>query len=198
MSVEHKNALITFIRVPELGKVKTRLAAELGNHEALRIYRLLLDHTRGVCLGVDASRYLYYATTPTKDSWSEIDFIKKAQHGLDLGERMANAFQDAFVLNDKVVIIGSDCPQLSSSIIEDTFETLDHKNVVIGPTYDGGYFLLGMDSFYPFLFSNVEWSTDKVFAETKKRLIEKDISFEVLNPLGDVDYAKDWNEHGLD
>ena len=191
-----QRAIIIFIRVPELGKVKTRLAKEVGEEKALKIYKALLSHTREVSLNTNASRYLYYATSPVKDEWDEDQFIKSSQKGEGLGERMMSAFQEVLTQCQQVLIIGSDCPQLSSKIIEEAFEKLENSDVVIGPTMDGGYYLLGLKEMYPFLFENMEWSTENVNKETIKRSKENGLSIYELDILSDVDYKEDWDKYG--
>jgi len=193
---KHRRALIIFIRVPELGKVKTRLAEEVGDEKALDIYKALLTHTRSVAEMVNATPYLYYASDPVDDEWSSTVFHKKIQNGNGLGERMKNAFQSVLTTYDSAIIIGSDCPQLSIEIVDNAFMHLEENDAVLGPTYDGGYYLLGMKNEYSFLFENIEWSTDSVFSQTTQRLAEHHLSYEVLPTLSDVDHKSDWDAYG--
>ncbi len=189
-------ALITFIRVPELGVVKTRLAADLGDQRALEIYCSLLNHTQKISLELPCRRYLYYATKPIEDNWPTEHFCKKSQQGDDLGKRISNAFKEVCEVHNKVIIIGSDCPQLSSSLIQEAFDGLEENDVILGPTFDGGYYLLGMKSYYPFLFTDIEWSTNSVYSETVNKLEKHNLSFQKLEKLSDVDYAEDWEKFG--
>tara|TARA_B100000497_G_C7582735_1_gene350749 strand:+ start:324 stop:929 length:606 start_codon:yes stop_codon:yes gene_type:complete len=189
-------ALITFIRVPELGMVKTRLAVDLGDQRALEIYCSLLNHTQKISLELPCRRYLYYATKPIEDNWPTEHFCKKSQQGDDLGKRISNAFKEVCEVHNKVIIIGSDCPQLSSSLIQEAFDGLEENDVILGPTFDGGYYLLGMKSYYPFLFTDIEWSTNSVYSETVNKLEKHNLSFQKLEKLSDVDYAEDWEKFG--
>ena len=199
MRIKDRRALIIFVRRPELGKVKTRLAAEVGKDEALRIYIRLLDHTREVAQSVDCSRHLWYADKiETDDMWPPISFDKYKQPDSDLGGRMKAAFAQALENHDKVVIIGSDCPKLSTDIVEEAYDALDDHDLVIGPTYDGGYYLLGMKNLHTFLFDDMRWSVDDVCETTISRSQDHNLSSTKLTKLSDVDYKSDWEEHGLD
>ena len=111
---------------------------------------------------------------------------------MDLGERMERAFGQAFAQDyDKVIIIGSDCIEISTEIIEDALKALDDHNVVIGPAHDGGYYLLGMDRHYPHLFKNKIWSTEDVFLDTLLDIKKLKLSYSLLPTLSDVDEEKD-------
>ena len=190
-------ALIIFIKNPEKGKVKTRLAATVGDDKALAIYKALLQHTREIALATDVVKLLFYSTQIDRaDMWQERDFHKFIQQGDDLGARMSNAFAEAFSQHDKVVIIGLDCASLTSDILATAFQALDHHDFVIGPATDGGYYLLGMRQFHPDLFSDMAWSTDNVFTETKKRIKKHGANCYILPLLSDIDHAEDWVQFG--
>lgn len=188
--------MIIFIRVPEWGKVKTRLAKDVGNDRALQIYSALLKHTREISLHLSAQCYVYYASYPIEDNWSESIFIKRSQKGDNLGQRMKNAFAEVLNEHEQVMIIGSDCPQLSSEMIENAFKSLTTKDAVIGPSYDGGYYLLGMKKLHSELFTDMEWSTDSVLDQTLMRMKNLDLDYEVLQTLSDVDHKADWDQYG--
>ncbi|MEO6758128.1 MAG: DUF2064 domain-containing protein, partial [Saprospiraceae bacterium] len=124
--------LLIFIRNPAPGQVKTRLARTVGNPAALRIYRILLDKTRAAASAVEAERWLLYSDfADSQDQWPEPDFRKMVQQAGDLGERMAQAFQSAFAAGaHRVVVIGSDCPDLDGAILEQAFTALDTADCV--------------------------------------------------------------------
>lgn len=189
-----KNTLLIFIRNPQLGKVKTRLARTLGDVEALRIYELLLEKTRIAALGCTAQRWLFYSDfVPEKDDWPQKDFQKSIQSAGDLGERMEAAFQVAFEAQaQKVLIIGSDCPALSGDILNQAFDLLDTADFVIGPVPDGGYYLIGMKSFSPTVFQQMEWSTESVREKTIEKIVAASQSFALLPMLTDIDTEEDW------
>jgi len=187
-----KNALIIFIKNPQAGKVKTRLAASLGAEKALEIYLDLLQHTRRAALELTAKRYLFYSDfVDEKDEWQAADFFKKAQVGIDLGERMKNAFSEVLPGHEKAVIIGSDLPGMTGEILAEAFSKLDHADFVIGQAEDGGYYLLGMKEFQPAVFQEISWSTPLVFEQTIHH-IQRLGSFSLLPVLADIDTAADW------
>lgn len=192
-----RNALLIFIRNPELGKVKTRLAQELGDQEALRIYNTLLAHTRRIALTVEVRRYLFYSNfIDPADEWPSSQFDKQLQPQGDLGNRMLQAFELALRENEAAIIVGSDCPGLNTDILQTAFEQLRQHDFVIGPAQDGGYYLLGMRQVSPYLFLDMTWSTSHVFTDTIRRLGANGKSYYVLPTLSDIDYAEDWERYG--
>ncbi len=192
------NALLLFIRNPEPGKVKTRLAAGVGHEKALEVYRFLLEHTRQTAEAVTARRLLFYSETMAEnDGWDPLIFEKHLQTGHDLGERMFNAFETAFEAGaTHVVIVGSDCPELTSAHLDEAFQLLDAHDAVLGPSADGGYYLLGLKKNAPELFENMTWSVDTVFGETVKRLKNTGKSVALLPVLNDIDTEEDWRNFG--
>lgn len=193
-------SIIVFIKNPRLGYVKTRLAADVGDDKALEIYLRLTDHTKEVLSSVpDVKRFVYYSDfVADEDGWSPETFIKGLQNDGDLGDRIKAAFTEVFKTSDKAIIIGSDCAQLSPLHIEKAIKSLDYHNLVIGPSLDGGYYLLGMDSNYKYLFEDIEWSTESVFEETKAKAIKNGLSVGQIETLSDIDYIEDWEKYGLD
>ncbi len=195
---KHKYSLLVFIKNPEKGKVKTRLAQSVGDDKALEIYKRLLQHTRKITLQVDASRYLFYSQEIKEDDWSSTMFNKKLQIQGDLGDKMNHAFSVALKESSAAVIIGSDCAQLDAVIIQEAFQMLESHDVVIGPTLDGGYYLLGMRALHTKLFIDMPWSTSEVYRKTKQCLKDENLSMFELQTLSDIDYIEDWNRYGLD
>lgn len=195
---KEQDVLLMFLKNPEQGQVKTRLAETIGAEKALEVYRQLLTLTKQATDDLHCAKQLWYSKfIPDKDQWSRSGYSRHVQSGVDLGERMKNAFKDAFAADfEKVVIIGSDCANLSSEIIEQAFHALDKTEIVIGPSEDGGYYLLGMSSFYPVLFNNIAWSTSSVLNKTVSIAEENKLSLELLTTLNDIDTEKDMNESG--
>ena len=191
-----KDAVIIFVRNPELGKVKTRLAATVGNDEALNIYSLLLNHTMQEADKVAADKFVFYHQQITADDiWNANRFYKKLQTAESLGDKMKAAFDEIFKARyTKIMIIGSDCLQLNSTIINTGFGLLDEHDTIIGPATDGGYYLLGMKKNYEFLFDNKTWSTESVFDDSMKDMQQHHISTGLLPLLTDVDTEADWIE----
>ena len=187
-----ENHLIIFVKNPVLGKVKTRLAEGTGAEKALEIYLQLLELTRKIAEKANCTKHVFYSDEIENDAWDDDKFNKHLQEGNDLGERMKKAFEKVFALGaKKAVIIGSDCPQLNSEIVNESFKILSQKDVTIGPAKDGGYYLLGMNKLHGFLFENKEWSTDSVFEDTVVDLMENRLSYGRLETLSDLDNIYD-------
>ncbi|MBW1807473.1 MAG: TIGR04282 family arsenosugar biosynthesis glycosyltransferase [Deltaproteobacteria bacterium] len=181
------DALVVFGREPRPGKVKTRLAKQIGAGPACDLYKDLLNSTIEVCLKVDANRFLYL---PEGDLLAVPDgsFSLRVQSGDDLGPRMDHAFCECFENGyARVVLVGSDCPYLSPSILRDAFSALDGCETVFGPAVDGGYYLVGQRAPARDLFSNIAFSCATVFRQTMSRLEENGWSYSVLPILEDID-----------
>jgi uncharacterized protein len=191
--MKQQHALMIFVKNLVHGKVKTRLAASVGNEMALNIYRQLLEHSRCVTETLPVDKIVFYAEQIVEqDMWSNEIYEKQLQAGNDLGERMKNAFSFAFNKGySKVVIIGTDCPSLTGNIIEDAFKKLETADAVIGPAFDGGYYLLGLKQAHSFLFEHMQWSTAGVLAATIERCRQHGLAFSLLQELHDIDEEKD-------
>lgn len=185
--------LIVFYRNPEIGKVKSRLAATIGEEKALAVYLKMAAHTRCVSSCVDVDRVVYYSEyVDTEDNWLNEIFEKSVQMGVDLGEKMKHAFEASFNKGyESVCIIGTDCPDLTEDIVKQAFEALNKHDIVIGPAKDGGYYLLGMKKLHPQFFSNKRWSTDSVFTDTVRDIRQAALRYYLLPELSDVDEEKD-------
>lgn len=190
-----KKLLMIFTRNPELGKVKTRLSKSVGDIMALDIYQFLLDKTKEVTKNISADKVVYYSEKITEnDLWSSSLYKKEVQFGDDLGAKMEYAFQTAFENNyEKVLLIGSDLYDLEPSHINEAFEKLKNKDVVIGPALDGGYYLVGLKKNYPEIFKNKRWGTSSVRKDTLKNLEKVDVH--LLPILNDVDVLEDIEHH---
>ena len=190
-----KNLLLIFTRNPELGKAKTRLAKTVGDETALEIYKFLLQKTKDVSSKVNADKAVYYSVKVREnDIWDKYIFQKYQQFGKDLGIRMQNAFKNGFDADyKKVMIIGSDLYDLSSSTIDDAFHQLENNDVVIGPAEDGGYYLLGMKSLQKKVFENKNWGTETVREDTLFDLTDKKVF--LLPELNDIDVFEDIEYH---
>lgn len=190
----NNHLLLVFCKNPSLGKVKTRLAKTVGNENALKIYKALLAKTADILATIDADIHVYYdQQIEQNDLFSSVATLKKSQSGNDLGERMANAFQESFVNYAKVAIIGTDLWTLEAQDIITTFKTLETTNAVIGPSSDGGYYLLGLNHFLPQLFQNKDWGTSSVLSSTLKDL--KEVDFRLLKEKNDVDTFEDLQQN---
>ena len=185
-------ALIIFIKNPLPGKCKTRLAKDIGDDKALQVYHDLLVITRKACDPLPCSRYLYYDSfIDTEDDWSNELYTKRLQASGDLGNRMIHAFEEVLEEHDSAIIIGSDCPELNSGILSEAFNLLSAKDFVLGPSLDGGYYMLGMKEMHSFIFEDISWSTGEVFDQTIKKITEKKLSFSETEKLNDIDTLED-------
>jgi rSAM/selenodomain-associated transferase 1 len=189
-------ALLIFIKNSIPGKVKTRLAKDVGDAEALRIYQQLLAHTQTITQAFPYATFLWYSDfIPTEDDWSPAHYTKKVQAGGDLGQRMSHAFTEAFESGyQPVIIIGSDCPTLTSGLLLSTLEKLQNHDFVIGPATDGGYYLLAMRTFVPTVFENKSWSTDAVLESTLRDIAQANQTVCQLPALSDIDTLDDWEQ----
>lgn len=188
-------ALMVFLRNPEAGKVKTRLAEGVGEEQALAAYQHMLDHARQVAEAVQADRFVFYTDWIDRaDGFSDRLFRKYVQCHGDLGARMEFAFSIPFKMGGykRVQIIGSDIPALTAEIVEAGFAALGEHDYTLGPARDGGYYLLGMTRWQRHLFSDMPWSTDRVLAETKARIEKDGSTVHLLPELDDVDTEADW------
>ncbi len=192
------NAVIVFAKYPVQGKVKTRLGLTLSPEFAADFYKLMAEHTFEVCLALPENDYdlhLFYTGDAEEGpirNWVNGRFHLHLQKGKDLGERMKNSFRILF--NDgyqKVIITGTDCPEIDTALIVKSFENLAMNNIVLGPSNDGGYYLLGMDKFYPYLFDDIKWSSEQVLSETIMKAGRENLSRFILPELIDIDTEED-------
>jgi rSAM/selenodomain-associated transferase 1 len=186
-----KKAIIIFQKNPELGKVKTRLAATIGDKDAMKIYMVLLEHTHKLANQIEAKKYLYFSDFIENDEkWNTYE--RKVQNGEDLGLRMFNAIsevkKDGF---EQIVVLGTDCYELTVDIIIEAFDKLENNDYCIGPALDGGYYLIGTKKPDVDVFLGKEWSTETVFREAKQSVQDLGKKLAILEALSDVDYEDD-------
>lgn len=196
------NHLGLFAKYWQPGKVKTRLAAQMGHSKAGQVYRAFLNHMLarlGECGDV---RTIAYSPPEKKNEFvrltSNANWGLVSQRGDDLGERMSNFFLWALdgaiagrATRTRVVLIGSDTPQLSPARIEQAFAALDKAEIVLGPSSDGGYYLIGMANKYWPVFEDVNWSTSLVLKQTLGRLEQLRVDCELLPEMTDIDEPDD-------
>lgn len=193
--------LLFFLKNPEKGRVKTRLASAVGDEVAVKLYRRFLLE---MLFTLNQGTFLFYLCFYPENSLSDLkgwlgdDYLYMPQKGKDLGERMKNGFIEAFAMNFKrVVLIGSDIPDLPLEFIEEAFTSLQEKDVVIGPSFDGGYYLIGFKDkvFSLKVFEGIPWSTEKVFEKTMKVLKQEGLTVHTLQLLRDIDTIDDLRNH---
>jgi rSAM/selenodomain-associated transferase 1 len=193
--IRNSYVCLLFVKAPEKGMVKCRLAEAIGEEITLKLYKsFVLDIVRR--LNDTLLRIYFYPPDSSKEfiNWIGEGLEYMPQRGDDLGERMKNGFLQSF--SDgfrKVLVIGSDLPDLKNSIIQEAFISLGINDTVIGPSFDGGYYLIGFrdDTFLPNIFHGISWGTESVFRETMKVFNESQYSVHVLPPWRDVDTLDD-------
>lgn len=193
----HKR-LVIFTRYPVPGKVKTRLIPSLGAEGATALHRQLLLRTfrtaRQACEAIGAELELRFhgGTEDFMRHWLGDEHKVRHQASGDLGDRMSSAMEDSFREGSMAtIIVGSDCPTLTSAILIEAFERLEKGCVVLGPANDGGYYLVGLTRPLPGLFQGIPWSTETVLADSIRALQRKKINPELLVPLDDLDRPQD-------
>jgi rSAM/selenodomain-associated transferase 2/rSAM/selenodomain-associated transferase 1 len=190
--------LILFARYPIDGRVKTRLIPALGAEGAAALHRRLVLRAwrtaHETCRAVPADLEVHFdgGTEHAMSHWLGDNAHFFPQRAGDLGERMAGAFEESFRTGSAAtVIIGSDCPGLSSGIITAAFARLRETKVVLGPAQDGGYYLIGLSRPMPELFRGIPWGTDRVLADSLAVLQRRGCKPALLEPLGDIDRPED-------
>jgi rSAM/selenodomain-associated transferase 1 len=189
--------LLFFVKNPEAGKVKTRLASVIGDQMAVNLYKRFVLQMLAT---LNKGTFLFYICFHSGDDLNDLQkwlgehYLYTPQIGENLGERMKNAFIEAFSMNfRRVVLIGSDIPRLPLEFIEEAFQSLEKKDAVIGPSFDGGYYLIGFRdrTFLPRAFEKMPWSTSRVFEETMKKLKREGTTVHTLPPRRDIDTIED-------
>ena len=189
--------LIMFIRYPERGKVKSRLAKKLGEEIVVNLYRCFIeDLLERLANGAYQFRIAFYPEEKEQEIREMFGsgFSYIPQHGEDLGERMKDAFIRCFSERFRsVVVIGSDSPDLPLRIIEESFSALENHDAVLGPSADGGYYLIGFmqESFNPHVFGGLAWGSETVFQETMNIFHTERALVHVLPVWLDIDRPED-------
>ncbi|MCH8487204.1 MAG: TIGR04282 family arsenosugar biosynthesis glycosyltransferase [Candidatus Cyclonatronum sp.] len=187
-----KKALIVFLKPPVKGRVKTRLARSVGEEQALAVYRAMVQLTLKAADESGAEVFAYMSESGDPGFAMPAGFRLRVQQGETLGLRMENAFKEVFEEGfGKVLIIGSDCPQMSPAVLGEAYRYLDAAPVVAGPATDGGYFLLGMTALVPGIFELARWSHAQVLDETLAILQRKRVGYALMSELSDLDDAQD-------
>ena len=199
-----KNQLIIFCRFPTPGKAKTRLIPQLGKESAAQIHRELAEFTLRLARGVKSTADLtpvvscHGGTLEEFQNWlGDKNYYIEQPEG-NLGEKIAQTFQSTFTEGaSKVIIIGTDCPELTVEILKQAFVELESKDLVLGPAKDGGYYLIGLSSFFGELFQDISWGEKTVFTTTMEIADKHLISTGLLPMLNDIDRPEDlpiWNK----
>lgn len=186
-----------FAKYWEPGKVKTRLAAATGEQQASRIYRAFVETLVARLSDLAQRRVLVFAPIERADNFAKMakpGWAIEPQANGDLGARMKSYFDSAFSQGARsVVLLGSDSPDIPRNFIEQAFELLEHFPVVLGPSEDGGYYLIAACDKTPPVFDHIAWSTPAVWEETVTQLERAELRFGQLPTWYDVDEAESLN-----
>lgn len=197
------DVLGVFVKAPAPGRVKTRLAAEVGVHRAAEIYRHLGRRVVSACAGAGHETVVWFAPADARQAvhdWLQGPNIAayRAQVSGTLGARLRSVFRRHFREGARrVIVIGSDCPAVDASVVTQALDALDEHDLVLGPTHDGGYYLIGLRAPIPQLFREIAWSTEIVLEQTLTRARQLGLSVVLLPRLRDIDTASDARAAGL-
>ena len=189
------NCVLLFVKYPSPGRVKTRLTKSIGDKDAAWLYRCFVEDMLEMLTETGSDVWICFDPAEKKEKsteWIGTGYKFLPQRGDNLGERMKNAFNDAFAENIKqAILIGSDIPDLPSEIIESAFNNLSKSGVVIGPSRDGGYYLIGFSShtFTPEVFDDIPWSTSMVLDRTMDKMGKNKPA--ILTQFTDIDTVED-------
>ena len=180
-----------FCKLPEPGKVKTRLAESLGDEEAAELSAALAKRTI-VELSESFRSEIWFTLEDRFGFIKQFGGVDKRQQvGCDLGDRMKFALLNGLKRSSRVVLVGSDCPCIDAVYVSEAFKGLDHHEVVLGPAEDGGYGLIGIKDKVPLIFDDILWSTASVLSDTCHRLNHAGICYSLLPLIWDVDRPAD-------
>ena len=186
-----------FLRVPRLGHVKTRLVNSLGEKTATDLYCLCADNVLRASseLPRKIQRYIFYTGTDDEAEvtrWAGQQYSFASQIEGNLGKRIEHAFRTVFREHShRAILLASDVPDISAELIDYAISSLDRYDIVIGPTYDGGYYLLGMNKLHEQLFRDISWSTEVVYRQTMSIADKSGLSVHSLPWLFDIDTEED-------
>jgi rSAM/selenodomain-associated transferase 1 len=185
-----KTLIKLFAKPPVEGKVKTRLIPDIGEKSATAIYQHCLKSNIKL-VKQSAFEYQIWLTEVSDHPLFKNEKVK-IQQGNNLGEKMLHALTEALSLHTKVILIGSDCLDLSTSLLKRVCEKLEQHELVFIPALDGGYVLIAAkESIDPNIFKDIEWGSDSVLTQTLERAMQSGIDTAVLNPLRDIDRVDD-------
>ncbi len=199
MAAESGTLLLQFARAPAPGAVKTRLIPRLGPAGACDLHRELVIRTCRTLLSARMGPVELWVEGDTGDALFRhcralgVTAVTP-QAGTDLGQRMHYALREGLSRHDRVLLVGSDCPDLDPDYLAAAARALDVSPVVLGPALDGGYVLIGARQVDGSLFRGIDWGSDRVLAQTTERLRQLGWSWQALAPLADVDTPEDLDQ----
>ncbi|QDG54517.1 glycosyltransferase [Persicimonas caeni] len=197
----HAVTVAVFAKAPRQGRVKTRLAADLGDERAVAAYECFLADIASMLstleseLGCAVSTVLAYAGEPEHDGFDvfrDAGFAFMAQGEGDLGARLTRVTNGCFERGaERLLIIGTDSPTLGPQHFRQALDCLERSDVALGPSFDGGYYLIGLREAHTAVFEQIDWSTGRVFGQTVRRCRESSLLCEALEFWYDVDTFDD-------
>lgn len=201
------NAVAVFTKYPHMGRVKTRLAKGIGAETACYLHTKMTYHALNQamqlqkeqtadCLvffhGADEKSTYTWLKDGLEQQFSDEPLHLIMQEGNDLGERMYHAFERMRALGyEKMVLIGTDCPEITKEVLKSALSALREKDVVFGPSRDGGYYLLGMKALHSALFRGIPWSREDTLHQSLQCCNGHGISYALLSTLCDIDRPED-------
>ena len=194
---KYEQGVLFFVKYPKVGDVKSRLSKDLDPSITVELYRCFVKDLLKMLNTTSYSIFIcFYPSNYLNNfkQWLGNKYNYIPQEGEDLGQRMENCFNYIFTKKfDQLIVIGSDSPDLPNEILNQAFLKLQTHDAVIGPSLDGGYYLLGFNRacYSPNFFKDVSWGKDTVFAKTKKRFLDEKLSFFILPVWGDIDTFQD-------
>ncbi|MBE9208493.1 TIGR04282 family arsenosugar biosynthesis glycosyltransferase [Nostoc sp. LEGE 06077] len=198
LSEVQQQHLIIFTRYPEPGKTKTRLIPALGSVGAANLQQQMTEYTLlqvqelQKAIGISVEVRFTGGNLQLMQDWLGLELLYKSQGEGDLGSRMARSLFDAFQKSAEYgIIIGTDCPGMTSQILATAFQQLQTVDLVLGPAIDGGYYLIGVRRLIPELFANIDWGTSQVLKQTVAIAEKIGVSHTYLPALADVDRPED-------
>jgi rSAM/selenodomain-associated transferase 1 len=191
------NNLLLFVKYPENGGVKTRLAKSIGDAAAVSLYKCFVEDILSSLQCINAHTWIcYYPESSIDDmpGWLGSSYFYLLQKGENLGKRLQHCFKSSFDKGfEKTIVLASDIPEISENIINNAFKILEYKDAVIGPSFDGGYYLVGFNkkSYAAQIFDDISWSTDLVYEETLRKIEAYKLRYSVLDKINDMDTIDD-------
>ncbi len=186
--------IIVYLKAPEPGQVKTRLHTRYREDESAALYRAFILDTFDMVVSVEADRYFaaYAGARDGIDALVPPGWNLSAQIDADLGERMLGSLRASIDSGaDKVVLLGTDLPSLPAGHLVSALTRLNESDVVLGPTMDGGFYLIATRCHLPDIFPGIAWSTDKVFEQSSERIQSHGLRLGKIPPWNDIDTPED-------
>ncbi len=196
------NIILLFTRYPQPGQSKTRLIPALGAKGAAHLQKKMTEKILSTLHKLQEKNSftleVHYdgGNIALMRKWLGDSYHFHKQPNRSLGNRMEEAILPHLPSQIGILLVGSDCPDISVEILQDALQSLSTHEVVLGPTFDGGYYLIGVTAHLTpqhlhLLFKDISWSTETVFAETLKRIIKNNLTYRLIKKLHDIDTPED-------